>query len=95
MIEVEVAYALPKEQRIIPLRVEEGCTLYQAALRSGIAEEFPEIDLERAPMGIFGKAARDPHSQTLRAGDRVEIYRPLKLDPKAARAQRAARTEKD
>jgi putative ubiquitin-RnfH superfamily antitoxin RatB of RatAB toxin-antitoxin module len=91
MINVEVAYALPHEQKIIALPVEEGCTAYQAAVRSGIAEQFPEIDLATTKMGIFGKVLKDPAATTLQEGDRVEIYRPLIADPKEVRARRAAK----
>jgi hypothetical protein len=87
-ISVEVAYARPDVQRIVAIEVPEGTTLRQALERSGIAELFPEIDLERAPVGIFGAVVKD-REQVLRAGDRVEIYRPLIADPKAKRAERA------
>lgn len=90
-MKVEVAYALPHEQKVIALQVEEGCTAQQAVVRSGIVELFPEIDPLTAPMGIFGKAIRDPASTALRDGDRVEIYRPLIADPKEVRARRAAK----
>jgi len=91
MISIEVAYALPHEQKIIALQVSEECTAHEAVLRSGIAEIFPEIDPVTAPMGIFGKAIKDPRSTVLNEGDRVEIYRPLIADPKEVRARRAAR----
>ena len=86
---VEVAYALPEKQRIIALSVPLGCTAWEAASRSGISREFPEIDLETVKMGVFGKALPDPRSYQLRAGERVEIYRPLVIDPKEARRARA------
>lgn len=91
MIQVEVAYAKPEKQLILALEVEQGTTVFQAAEKSGIVQEFPEIDLENAKMGIFGKAVRNPKEDVLRAGDRVEIYRPLIIDPKQARANRAAK----
>ncbi|WP_396588691.1 RnfH family protein [Bermanella sp. R86510] len=91
-IQVEVAYATPEKQRILALEVEEGTTVFDAASRSGITQEFPEIVLEEAKMGIFGKAVKSPKDEVLRAGDRVEIYRPLIIDPKQARANRAAKT---
>jgi len=94
MIHVEVAYATPEKQRIIALDVVEGCTVYQAAEQSGICELFPEIDLAEAKLGIFGKAVRNPKEEVLNAADRVEIYRPLIIDPKAARANRAAKAVK-
>jgi hypothetical protein len=87
-IPVEVAYARPDVQRILSIEVPRGTTVQEALERSGIAELFPEIDLERAPVGIFGTVVRD-REQVLRAGDRVEIYRPLIADPKAQRAERA------
>lgn len=91
MIQVEVAYAKPEKQLILALEVEQGTTVFEAAERSGIVREFPEIDLEESKMGIFGKAVRNPKEDVLRAGDRVEIYRPLIIDPKQARANRAAK----
>jgi putative ubiquitin-RnfH superfamily antitoxin RatB of RatAB toxin-antitoxin module len=91
MINVEVAYALPDEQKIFSVKVEQGCTVYEAVIRSKIVEYFPQIDPDKDPMGIFGKAVRDPRSEVLQEGQRVEIYRPLLIDPKAARANRAAK----
>lgn len=90
MIKVEVAYALPDEQKIISLKVEEGTTAYEAVLKSRITESFPSIDPENDPMGIFGKAM-DPRKTILKEGQRVEIYRPLLVDPKEVRAKRAAK----
>jgi len=87
-ITVEVAYATPDEQRIIGLEVVPGTTLRQAIEQSGVLEHFSEIDLGSAKVGIFGKLKK--LDETLRAGDRVEIYRPLIADPKQVRKQRAA-----
>jgi len=91
VIRVEVAYALPHEQKIIALQVEEDCSAYDAVIRSGIVEAYPEIDPETIPMGIFGKSIRDPKGTVLKEGQRVELYRPLIADPKEARAKRAAK----
>ncbi|MFT6916288.1 MAG: putative ubiquitin-RnfH superfamily antitoxin RatB of RatAB toxin-antitoxin module [Motiliproteus sp.] len=91
MMNVEVAYALPNEQKILTVRVEVGSTVYEAVIRSGIVEKFPQIDPDKDAMGIFGKAVRDPRSAVLQEGQRVEIYRPLTIDPKVARANRAAK----
>lgn len=87
-IPVEVAYALPEHQQIIALNVEEGSTVREAVERSGVLEQFPEIDLASNKMGIFGKLSKP--DTVLRARDRVEIYRPLIADPKEVRKQRAA-----
>ena len=88
MIQVEVAYARPDLQVVIPVAVEEGGSLGMAIERSGILMRFPEIDLEGAKVGIFGKLSK--LNAPLRARDRVEIYRPLIADPKEVRRQRAA-----
>ena len=86
-IDIEVAYALPDEQWIMPLRVAEGTTLEQAVRASGLLEKRPEINLASQKVGIYGKAAR--LDTVLRASDRVEIYRPLIADPKEVRRLRA------
>lgn len=89
-IKVEVAYALPERQMVIPLQVKKGTTLFEAAVLSGIADKFEGLDLNAAPMGVFGKAERKPKETLLQEGDRVEIYRPLIADPKDVRKKRAA-----
>lgn len=93
-IKVEVAYALPEHQEIIELMVVKGSTALQAAQQSDIVSYFPEIDLGSAEMGIFskpldGKTLPLAKDYQLDEGDRVEIYRPLLMDPKEARRLRA------
>jgi putative ubiquitin-RnfH superfamily antitoxin RatB of RatAB toxin-antitoxin module len=88
-IRVEVAYALRDRQVLLTGDLEEGCTVEQAIRRSGILEAFPEIDVARARLGIFGREVS--LDAQMRDGDRVEIYRPLIADPKDARRQRAQR----
>ncbi|MCP5162689.1 MAG: RnfH family protein [Hahellaceae bacterium] len=90
-VHVEVAYATPQEQRIVGLDIVEGASMYDAVIQSGIQKIFPEIDPDTQSMGIFGKAVKNPKAHALREGDRVEIYRPLKIDPKQARLNRAAK----
>ena len=87
-IQVEVAYAEPATQVIIPLTVDEGTTAEQAIRLSGVLEEFPSIDLEVNKVGVFGKLGK--RDQVLRDKDRVEIYRKLIADPKEVRKLRAA-----
>ena len=89
MIQVEVAYARPERQELIALTLAEGATVLDAINASGLLDVFPEIDLEQQHIGIFGRVLRDPAHHLLSAGDRVEIYRPLIIDPKEARAARA------
>lgn len=92
MIQVEVAYATPETQVIIPLEVAQGTTLEQAIQQSGVLKQFPEIDLGVNKVGIFGKLGK--LNQALREKDRVEIYRKLIADPKEVRKQRAAAGKK-
>lgn len=98
-IRVEVVFALPDRQRVIALDVDAGTTLYDAVRQSGIAAEFPGlVDLERSPVGVFGKLEKNARSRVLDDGDRVEIYRPLLFSPNARRKARAGRrrgTDKD
>ncbi|WP_370981033.1 RnfH family protein [Agaribacterium sp. ZY112] len=94
-IAVEVAYATPEKQLIIAVMVEPGTTAYDAALKSKVCEEFPEIDLESAKFGLFGQALGSKglaaaREYVLQEGDRIEIYRPLIADPKEVRRKRAA-----
>ena len=85
---VEVAYALPDKQVIIPVAANDGITAQQAIVASGVLEQFPEIDLAVNKIGIFGKLIK--LDTVLREKDRVEIYRPLIADPKEVRRKRAA-----
>ena len=87
-IRIEVAYATPEEQSILSLEVPSGTTADEAVRLSGIEEQFPEIDLGRNRLGIFGKLVKA--GEVLAAGDRVEIYRPLTADPKVVRRELAA-----
>ena len=89
---VEVAYAKPDHQVILQVDVDENATLKEAIVLSGILDQFPEIDLEKNKVGVFGKISK--LDATLREKDRVEIYRPLIADPKASRKKRAAKKEK-
>lgn len=90
-IKVEVAYATPEEQKIITLDVLIGSSMYEVVLQSGIADMFPQINVDTDKMGVFGKAVKKPKEHEMREGDRVEIYRPLIIDPKQARLNRAAK----
>ena len=91
---VEVAYALSERQQIIGLQVPLGTTAFNAVKNSGIIDEFSNIDIENSKMGIFGKrlgekGLKSPKEYVLKNMDRVEIYRPLILDPKEIRRLRA------
>ena len=90
LIEIEVACADPDKQMIVPLRVPVGTSAREAVRRSGLLEHFPGIDLNDADLGVFGNSVAP--CAPLAQGDRVEIYRPLQVDPKKARRDRAARS---
>lgn len=87
-IKVEVSYALPKEQVIIPIDVPANATIEQAIHMSGVLTRYPQIDLATNKVGVFGKLSK--LDAPLRPGDRVEIYRHLIADPKEVRRQRAS-----
>ncbi len=96
MIHVEVVYALPDHQILIPLQVADGTTALQAVHLSGIAGQVEGLDVSAVEMGVYsrlldGRASPLPQDYVLRDHDRVELYRPLQLDPKQARLLRAAR----
>ncbi len=88
VISIEVVYALPQKQEIVPLKLPSGTTVRQAIEASGLLQKYVEIDLAKNKLGIFAKLAKP--DAALRDRDRVEIYRPLIADPKAVRKQRAA-----
>lgn len=86
-VTVEVVHVGP-DSRVERRRVElcEGSTVMRAIELCGIAPSLPAGSIDPARLGIFGrKVAAD---QLLRDGDRIEIYRPLVLDPKEARRRR-------
>ncbi|HHX2513682.1 MULTISPECIES: RnfH family protein [Neisseria] len=87
MLEIEIVYGLVDRQVLKGMTVAEGTTVREAALQSGLEVEFLELDLQQAPLGIFGKVVKD--ETVLRDGDRIEVYRPLLIDPKEARRKRA------
>lgn len=76
---VDIAYAEPRHQIWVRLDIPEGSTIESAIRLSGLLERFPEIDLTKHKVGIFGKVAK--LDTQLSAGERVEIYRPITADP--------------
>ncbi|MPV85357.1 RnfH family protein [Ostreibacterium oceani] len=87
LIAIEVAYATPARQMIIPLQVSPQTSVRAAIQQSGILGFFPDIVLETATVGIWSKVCEP--NQIVQAGDRIEIYRPLVIDPMEQRRQRA------
>ena len=76
----------PREVREWALDLPGGATVVQALQASGIAAEFPSLDLSGATVGIWGRKAGP--DDALREGNRIEVYRPLRVDPKVARRER-------
>ena len=87
-IQIEVVYPLAHEQILFKTQVAEGASIRQGIMASGILQRYAQLDLEQLDVGVYGKLAKLDDS--LRAKDRIEIYRPLIADPKAVRKQRAA-----
>ncbi len=84
---VEVVFALPDNQHLVHVELPENATVETALNAVARYTPFQALNLEEATVGIFGRIAH--RNQKLQAGDRVEIYRPLMLDPKEARRRRA------
>jgi putative ubiquitin-RnfH superfamily antitoxin RatB of RatAB toxin-antitoxin module len=84
---VEVVYALPQRQLLRRVKLRQGSRVGDALAASGLLEEFPEI--ASAPLGIYGASVQP--GAVLRDRDRVEIYRPLRVDPKEIRRRRAGK----
>ena len=86
VVQIYVAYATASRQVEIPLTMETPCTVIEAIDRSSVLTQFSDIDLSRAVVGIHSRKV--PLDRLLEAGDRIEIYRPLQIDPKQARRLR-------
>ena len=89
MLEIEVIYATLEVQQPISLQMPDGATVSQALVMANIEQRYPELKGKDLTVGIFGEVIHDPDTYQLDDGDRVEIYRPLLIDPKEARRQRA------
>ena len=91
-LSIEVCYALANEQALIAVDLPAGATLQQALEASGILQRYPQIDLATQKVGVFGKLKT--LDTVLADHDRVEIYRPLLVDPKLSRQRRVEKTRK-
>ena len=79
---IGIVFAKASKQIWMKLDVPEGCTVQNAVKRSGILQQFPEIDLDKHKIGIFGRVTK--LDTILEEGQRVEIYRPITADPETA-----------
>lgn len=86
-LNIDVVYAKPERQEVVNLKLAPGSTLKQAVEVSGLLQRYPELDLDKLKLGVFGKLSKP--DALLRDRDRVEIYRPLIADPKEVRKKRA------
>jgi putative ubiquitin-RnfH superfamily antitoxin RatB of RatAB toxin-antitoxin module len=80
-MKIAIAYAVPGRQVLMSHDVPEGTTIQTAIESSGILEQLPQVDLQKNKVGIYGKAK--PLDTVLAAGDRIEIYFPVTVDPKS------------
>lgn len=87
LISIEVVYARPDKQLLLTVQVPLGATILQAIELSGVLTHFPEINLDKQKVGVFSK--KRELSDVVHAGERIEIYRPLTIDPKDARRAKA------
>lgn len=87
MLQVEVVYALPHEQKIFSLAVRENTNVEDIIKQSGVLEAYPEIDLKENKVGIYSRNVK--LDSLVQDKDRIEIYRPLLADPKEIRRKRA------
>ena len=86
-MKIQVAVALARRQEVIDLVLEPGATVDDALLAAKVRTRFPELDIDRAAVGIWSRPCR--RDAPLREGDRVEVYRPLAADAKDQRRARA------
>ena len=91
LIDIEVVYGIPHKQVLLSLKVPEGTTIENCIKLSGIVKHFPEIVPSETVVGIFSKP--DKLDNTVKQGDRIEIYRPLTADPKEMRKLRAEKAK--
>lgn len=87
MINVEVVYGTAQSVELIQLNIKEGATALEAIQQSGMMHLYPEIEKNEKNIGIYSTLCSE--NTILKEGDRVEIYRPLTIDPKEIRRKRA------
>jgi len=88
-MQVEVVYATPALQKIVVVRVGDGATIADALAAAQSIPGFPALNIPQLRVGIYGKLAEP--GTPVQDGDRVEIYRPLLVEPMQARRRRAAK----
>jgi putative ubiquitin-RnfH superfamily antitoxin RatB of RatAB toxin-antitoxin module len=86
-LQIEIVYAEPQRAIVKTFRLAAGACVADATRLAALDPDFSGVDLENSALGIFGRVIRGDHP--LQEGDRIEIYRRLMADPKAARRARA------
>lgn len=86
---VEVAYATPEQQFLLVVDVPAGSTALEVIQASNIFVQVPELQIDALAVGVFSQQIKNPETYKIKAGDRLEIYRPLLIDPMQARRKRA------
>ena len=87
-MKVEIVFGDAAHQELLEISVADGATVAAAIEESGIAARFPEHEVRSLTVGIWGRIVQ--RDQPLSDGDRIEIYRELKIDPRDARRRLAA-----
>ena len=82
-MQVEVVFALESKQELLVVELPDGATVGSAIERSGLVRQFPDFDFDSLQAGVWGKPIGRDH--VVKEGDRIEIYRPLEMDPRDAR----------
>ena len=86
-ISVELVFATPQKQLLLVLEVDHGETVADVISHAAIGEQFPDMQISELAVGVWGKkVSRD---YVVRDGDRIEVYRPLQIDPREARRKLA------
>ena len=92
-ISIEVAFALPEKQTLLAVEIDANISIEQAIRDSGILDIHPEINLDENKVGIWSRMVK--LKDIVKAGDRIEIYRPLIADPKEVRKRRAEKAKEE
>lgn len=88
LIEIELVFASAERQRLLAIQAGAGVTVAEVISQSGIDLYFPGERIDELAVGIWGKLVGRDH--IVRDGDRIELYRPLEIDPREARRQLAS-----
>ena len=89
-MDITLAYSwAPRQVREWHLTVPAGTSVRQALMQSGLLQEFTDLSMNDLAVGVWGRRAEV--GQPLNDRDRIEIYRPLRVDPKVARRERFTR----